>query len=95
MSTDTPTGLPHWETIPDDIPAATREIKRALRARIEASGRSVADVFSEVEEGVRAEVADLALLAASKVVGETMSSERERRLVDDFLRGSGVGGSNN
>jgi F0F1-type ATP synthase membrane subunit b/b' len=44
---------------------------------------------------VRAEVADLALLAAGKVVGETMSGDRERRLVDEFLRGSSVGGSNN
>lgn len=34
---------------------------------------------------VRSQVADLALLAAGKVVGETMSAERERRLVDDFL----------
>ena len=34
---------------------------------------------------VRGQVADLALLAAGKVVGETMSSDRERRLVDEFL----------
>jgi F-type H+-transporting ATPase subunit b len=34
---------------------------------------------------VRGQVADLALLAAGKVVGETMSSEREKRLVDEFL----------
>lgn len=33
----------------------------------------------------RAQVADLALLAAGKVVGETMSDQRERRLVDEFL----------
>ena len=79
------------ETRDADI-AATREELERLRVRaaaeIEAEKtRAIADV--------RAEVADLALLAASKVVGETMSSERERRLVDEFLRGSGVGGSNN
>jgi F-type H+-transporting ATPase subunit b len=79
------------ETRDADI-AATREELERLRLRaaaeIEAEKtRAIADV--------RAEVADLALLAASKVVGETMSSERERRLVDEFLRGSGVGGSNN
>jgi F-type H+-transporting ATPase subunit b len=34
---------------------------------------------------VRGQVADLALLAAAKVVGETMSSDREKRLVDEFL----------
>jgi F-type H+-transporting ATPase subunit b len=34
---------------------------------------------------VRAQVADLALMAAGKVVGETMTAERERRLVEEFL----------
>lgn len=34
---------------------------------------------------VRGQVADLALLAAGKVVGETMSADREKRLVDEFL----------
>ena len=34
---------------------------------------------------VRAQVADLALLAASKVVGESLNDERQRRLVEEFL----------
>ena len=51
--------LPHWETIPDDMPAAIVEVKRALRERIAASGRSVAEVFAEVEARIRAEVADI------------------------------------
>ena len=34
---------------------------------------------------VRTQVAELALLAAGKVVGETMSGDREKRLVDEFL----------
>lgn len=34
---------------------------------------------------VRSQVADLALAAASRVVGETMTSEREKRLVEEFL----------
>jgi F-type H+-transporting ATPase subunit b len=42
---------------------------------------------------VRAQVADLALLAAGKVVGETMSDERQRRLVDQFLSEVGSGGA--
>jgi F-type H+-transporting ATPase subunit b len=79
------------ETRDADI-AATREELERLRVRaaaeIEAEKvRAIADV--------RAEVADLALLAAGKVVGETMSDERQRRLVEEFLRSSGVGGSNN
>ena len=79
------------ETRDADI-AATREELERLRVRaaaeIEAEKvRAIADV--------RAEVADLALLAAGKVVGETMSDERQRRLVEEFLKSSGVGGSNN
>ena len=41
---------------------------------------------------VRGQVADLALLAAGKVVGETMTSDRERRLVDEFLAQTTVPG---
>jgi F-type H+-transporting ATPase subunit b len=79
------------ETRDTDI-AATREELERLRVRaaaeIEAEKiRAIADV--------RAEVADLALLAAGKVVGETMSDERQRRLVEEFLNSSGVGGSKN
>ena len=34
---------------------------------------------------VRGQIADLALRAAGKVVGETMNEPRERRLVEEFL----------
>ncbi|MGW3678377.1 DUF1479 domain-containing protein [Streptomyces prasinus] len=51
--------LPHWETAPDDLAAAVREIKPALRARIEASGRTVEEVFAVVEERVRARLAEI------------------------------------
>ncbi|MGY4721317.1 YbiU family protein [Naumannella huperziae] len=54
------TELPHWETQPTDLAAATAEIKRALRERIEReSGRSVEDVFADVVAHVEAEVADI------------------------------------
>lgn len=55
QSTSRP-ALPHWETAPDDLPGAVREIKAALRARIEASGRSLEEVFGVIEERVRAQV---------------------------------------
>jgi F-type H+-transporting ATPase subunit b len=79
------------ETRDADI-AATREELERLRVRaaaeIEAEKtRAIADV--------RAEVADLALLAAGKVVGETMTDERQRRLVEEFLSTAGSGGTNN
>jgi uncharacterized protein DUF1479 len=49
--------LPHWETTPPDLAAATREIKAAIRARIEASGRTVEDVFAVIEARVAEKVA--------------------------------------
>lgn len=61
--------LPHWETVPEDLAVATREIKAALRARIEASGRTVAEVFAVVEERVAARVAEI---QAEKARGETV-----------------------
>jgi hypothetical protein len=54
-----PPTLPHWETTPEDLEAATREIKAAIRARIEASGRSVEEVFAAVEARVAERVAEI------------------------------------
>jgi F-type H+-transporting ATPase subunit b len=50
--------------------------------------RALADIEAERKRAladVRGQVAELALLAAGRVVGETMSGDRERRLVDEFL----------
>src|ERR1700709_138118 len=38
--------LPHWESTPEDLNAATRQIKAAIRARIEASGRTVEEIWA-------------------------------------------------
>jgi hypothetical protein len=61
--------LPHWEQTPADLPSAIREIKAALRARIAASGRTLEDVFSVVEQRVRVAVDDI---RAAKARGETV-----------------------
>ena len=53
------TTLPHWETTPPDLRAATREIKAAIRDRIAASGRSVEEVFAVVEARVAERVAEI------------------------------------
>ena len=69
------------ETRDADI-AATREELERMRAR------AAAEIDAEKTRAItelRAEVADLALAAASRVVGETMSDERQRRLVQEFL----------
>ncbi|MEO6350640.1 MAG: F0F1 ATP synthase subunit B [Candidatus Limnocylindrales bacterium] len=69
--------------------AATRADLEQLRAR------AAADIASEKDRAmadVRSQVADLALAAAARVVGETMNTERERRLVDEFLTQVGTSG---
>jgi F-type H+-transporting ATPase subunit b len=62
--------------------AATREELERIRVR------ASADLESEKQRAIadlRAEVADLAILAAGRVVGETMTDDRQRRLVQEFL----------
>ena len=61
--------LPHWETTPPDQAAAIRETKAAIRARIEASGRTVEEVFAVVEARVADKVAEI---EAAKQRGETV-----------------------
>jgi F-type H+-transporting ATPase subunit b len=67
--------------------AATRDELERIRAR------ASAELESEKQRAIadlRAEVADLALRAAGKVVGETMTDDRQRRLVQEFLAESGT-----
>jgi F-type H+-transporting ATPase subunit b len=74
------------ETREADI-AATREELERMRVR------STADIEAEKQRAIadlRAEVADLALAAAGKVVGESMNDARQRRLVEEFLRETAV-----
>ncbi len=56
--------------------------------------RAAAEIEAEKQRAIadlRAEVADLALAAAGRVVGETMNDERQRRLVQEFLAGTADG----
>src|SRR3954468_5734972 len=61
--------LPHWETTPEDLKAATREIKAAIRARIEASGRTVDDVWAVITEQLTERVEEI---EAAKACGENV-----------------------
>jgi F-type H+-transporting ATPase subunit b len=72
--------------------AATREELERMRVR------AAADIEAEKQRAIadlRTEVADLALAAAGAVVGESMTDERQRRLVEEFLAGSATGDSRN
>jgi F-type H+-transporting ATPase subunit b len=69
-----------------DLTATRTEIEQ-LRER------AAADIATERERAiadVRSQVAELALAAAARVVGETMTDARERRLVDEFLSQMGT-----
>ena len=79
------------ETRDADIVATREELERM---RVRATTEIEAEKTRAIAE-VRAQVADLALLAASHVVGETMSDERQRRLVEEFLRSATTDGSRN
>jgi len=74
-----------------DIAATKAELER-LRER------ATAEIDAEKQRAMtelRGEVADLALRAAGRVVGETLTTDRERRLVEEFLveTGDATGGS--
>ena len=69
------------ETRDADIAATRAELER-MRDR--AAGEIEAEKQRAITE-LRAEVADLALAAASRVVGESLTNERQRRLVQEFL----------
>lgn len=71
--------------------AATRADLERLRER------ATADIAAERDRALadlRNEVADLALAAAGRVVGESMNEPRQRRLVEEFLRESGRSSGN-
>ena len=79
------------ETREQDI-AATREELARMKDR--ASAQIEAEKQRAIAE-LRGEVADLALAAASRVVREEMTSDRQRKLVQEFLATPPAGGSNN
>ncbi len=73
--------------------AATREELERLRVK------ATSDIAAERDRALadlRTQVADLAPTAAGRVVGETMTDARQRRLVEEFLAdgGSSEGRSN-
>lgn len=62
--------------------AATKEDLEKMRVR------AAADIEAEKQRAIaelRTEVADLALAAASKVLGESITDARQKRLVEEFL----------
>ncbi len=77
--------LPHWEETPADLPAAIRQIKAALRARIAASGRTVDEAFAVVEQQIKTEVSES--LATGSSPGDFPAEHYERTWVNRFRLG--------
>ena len=71
-----------------DVAATRGELERM---RVRASAEIEAEKTRAIAD-LRTEVATLALDAAGHVVRETMSSDRQRRLVEEFLAESAAGG---
>jgi F-type H+-transporting ATPase subunit b len=69
------------ETRDADITATREELERM---RVRATGEIEAEKARAIAE-LRGEVAELALAAAGRVVGESMTDARQRRLVQEFL----------
>jgi F-type H+-transporting ATPase subunit b len=69
------------ETRDADIAATRDELERM---RVRATDEIAAEKGRALAE-LRSEVADLALQAAGRVVRETMTDQRQRRLVEEFL----------
>ncbi|HEX7591439.1 MAG TPA: F0F1 ATP synthase subunit B [Candidatus Limnocylindrales bacterium] len=65
-----------------DIAATRAELER-LRVKATAD---IAAEHDRVLADLRSQVADLALAAAGKLVGESMTDARQRRLVEEFIR---------
>jgi F-type H+-transporting ATPase subunit b len=77
------------ETREQDIAATRAELDRMRE-------RATAEIDAEKQRAIaelRGEVTDLALAAAGRVVGESMTGDRQRKLVADFLAESRTGGS--
>jgi F-type H+-transporting ATPase subunit b len=77
------------ETREQELTATREEIARLKE-------RAANDIEAERQRAVaelRGEVTDLALAAAGRVVGESMTGDRQRRLVAEFLADPAAGGS--
>jgi F-type H+-transporting ATPase subunit b len=68
-----------------DIAATKADLERIR----EQAAAEIAAERDRALSDLRAQVADLALAAAGKVVGETMTDARQRRLVEEFLKDGG------
>jgi F-type H+-transporting ATPase subunit b len=75
------------QTAADDLREADIAATRAELERLRV--KATADIAAEhdrVLADLRSQVADLALDAAGKLVGESMTDARQRRLVEEFIR---------
>jgi F-type H+-transporting ATPase subunit b len=81
------------QKVADESAAQLIQTARSESDRIVERGR--AEVGAEKDRAIaeiRSEVADLAIQAATKVVGESLDGERQRALVQQFLADSGSNG---
>lgn len=72
--------LPHWESVPADTGAAIREVKAAIRARLEANGTTVEQTFDAIECRITSRIEEIhADHAAGRSAWTTIAYEDIRR----------------
>jgi F-type H+-transporting ATPase subunit b len=63
------------------------ETEAERQRRLEETRKEIAAETARALEQIRSEVADLTLEAASRVVGQTLDSERDRELISEAIEG--------
>ncbi|MBQ8297148.1 MAG: F0F1 ATP synthase subunit B [Ruminococcus sp.] len=67
-----------------------RDSEDEARQIIDNANKTIENERKRAMQQAQSQIADLAIAAASKIIGENMDDEKNRRLVDDFLAEEGA-----
>ena len=65
---------------------ARHDVEEDRQRRLEETRKQIEAETQRALEAIRAEVAELSLVAAEKVIGRSLSSDDDRRLIDEAIR---------
>ena len=67
-----------------------RDSEDQARQLIDSANKTIENERRRAMQQAQTQIADLAIAAASKIIGENMDDEKNRKLVDDFLAEEGA-----
>ncbi len=67
-----------------------RDSEAQAKQLIDSANKAIENERRKAMQQAQNQIADLAIAAASKIIGENMDDEKNRRLVDDFLAEEGA-----